>query len=283
VCFPVFIEEFGLGVNMTEGLINLSSLNTHFAVLNSEFYWNSSGGTFGAASRYTFIDGNIASNNGGFGGGHNYYLAGQLRTHTSDYVFQRNKSLNAAPRNGKDGGGCSRGVQVAHGYIKNLSMINNHFEEEKGTSEHGCWGLTVDEGRSPRWGIEEFPGLVITGNVLKYTGDITLGITNADGALVGWNELYPEPKFRSLGFKAPNKISEDPESAIVKGDYVHNKIYLEGNTTGMVINIPDANLEYNEVIKLSPNAKCYMVNGVELTGDALGTNACIDEYNEVIQ
>ncbi len=273
----VEITEFALGFNISEGRIENGVNNTHFAVVNSVGYWNRSGFIFGGVSDHTFIDGNTAMNNGGFGGAHNYYLAGHWKTDTKNYVFQRNKSYSNAPRNGKDGGGCSRGAIVVHGYIENLFFVDNVIEEEKGTSELGCWGFPVDDGRLDSWGTESFPNLTYTGNVGKYTGNLLMGITSSDDALVGWNEGTLEAEKDAIGFAAPNK--ENGSTPINKITVVHNKFRVEGSvrnqSTGIKINVPDVVLEHNEVTYEDPKVKCYVVNGTELNGGSLGSNTCV--------
>lgn len=219
------VEEFGLGFNISEGRGNPEMLNTHIAILDCTGRWNRSGFTYGGFPRHTWIDGNLAEYNGGYGGAHNYYLSGEWKTETQDYVFQNNISRHNAPRNGKDGGGRSRGGIVAHGYIDRLYYVNNIDEEIKGTSEHGGWGHALDEGRPPEWGAESFPNLVCCGNIAKYTGNLCFSLTNCDEALVGWNEAWVEPSLDGRGFQIPGKASEDPETAIKKLTFVHNKVY----------------------------------------------------------
>jgi len=250
----VTTDEFGLGFNISQGRRQPETYNTHIAIFNSQGKWNSTSFIYGAFVRHTFIDNNVGEYNGGDGRGHNFYLAGHWDCETSDYVFQRNISRHCAPRLGKAGGGRSRGGIVAHGYIADLFYVDNLDEEEKGTSEPGGWGQAIDEGSPPNWGDENFPRLISTGNIAKYTGNVCFSYTNCDNALIGWNEAWLEPKYDSVGFAIPGKNSEDPATKIKTITFVHNKVYMEGagpNGTAIAyrINIDNLIEEHNEVIQ----------------------------------
>ena len=243
----------------------------NFILRNSEIYNNSSTGFYGGFKKGTFVHENKAWLNGGGytekdgthagGGGHNYYLAGHWNVDTHDYVFQKNLSKDAAPQYGPDGGKCERGAIVTHGYIRDLYFVDNRIIEKKGNSGGGCWGAPIDAGRNEAWGVESFPNLTYTGNHVEYTGNLLLGLTNADNALVGWNSGIVDATQQGVGFAAPNRANEDVETKIKNLTVVHNNFHIVGevlwNSTGIRLNNIGGVLENNIVTFDTPQRKVY--------------------------
>lgn len=265
----VLSRDQSLPYNISIGRMDDGFLNHHFAILDSEQTNNSNTGISSGASDI-FIDNNDASRNGNGNGGRNYYLGGNLGL-TKNIVLQNSRSTFNCPRPDGTGGGNSPHY-TTHGWADGVFLVNNHFEEVEGTSWGGNWGLCVDEGRSPDWGSEKFTNVTMTGNTIKYCGNQNLSISNAENPLVGWNEIYIDSKNKGFGICAPGKPVAAPDFVQTNGRFVFNKIHVPAGATGINLNIPDAQLEYNEIIKLDPTAKGIVVNGTELQGDALGTN-----------
>ena len=265
----VLCRDQSLPYNISMGRLDDGFLNHHFAILDCEQKNNSNTGISSGASDI-FIDNNDASRNGNGNGGRNYYLGGNLGL-TKNIVLQNSRSTFNCP-NPVTGGGGNSPHYTTHGWADGVFLVNNHFEEIETTSGGGCWGLCVDEGRSPDWGSEKFTNVTMTGNTIKYCGNQNLSISNADDPLVGWNDIYIDSKNKGWGICAPGKPVAAPDFVQTNGRFVFNKIHVPAGGTGININLPDAQLEYNEIIKLDPSARGIVVNGTELLGDALGTN-----------
>lgn len=282
-------EEFRVGVVVGEGGFDANGEpeNSHFAMINCLGRWNSTCFFYGAVTDQTFISGNEGHHNGGNGGGHNFYLSGEIKTKTRNYTFQKNYSHHSAPRDGKAGGKSSRGSIVTHGYIENLYFVDNIIIEEKGGSEAGCWGAPIDAGRNSLWGVEEFPNLVYTGNHAEYTGNLLFGLTNADNALVGWNTGIIDASMQGMGFSAPNRTNEDPESKIKTLTIVHNNFHIDGtvlwNSTGIRLTDIGGILDHNIITYNTPQSKLYpfwiqtgeehlLIKGDTVEGGSYGTN-----------
>lgn len=262
-------RDMALPYNISIGRKDDTFLNHHFALLDCEQTNNSNTGILTGASDI-FIDNNDASRNGSGTGGRNYYLAGELGL-TKNIVLQNSRSTFNCPKPDGSGGGNSPHY-TTHGWVDGVFIVDNLFEEIEGTSGGGNWGLCVDEGRSPNWGEEKFTNVVIAGNTIKYCGNQCLSITNADNPLIGWNDIYIDSKNKGNGIAAPGKNYEAPDFLMTKGRFVFNKIHVPAGAIGMRVDLPETEIEYNEIYKLDPTAKGIVLNGTELQGDALGTN-----------
>ena len=274
--------DFAVGLNISEGR-KVVPYNSHFALLDCEGRWNTSGFFFGGVSEHTFIDGNYAEYNGRNDSARNYYLSGEADTQTNNYVFQRNTSRHNCPLNGKQfdengdpdyGPSSDSPCVVAHGYIDGLYFVDNDIREEKGNVTGGCWGVGIDQGRPASWGIENFPNLTCTGNIFEYTGNLAMGFTNVDGGLVGWNTITIDAALDAAGVICPAK-AEDPETPTNTLTVVHNTLTIEGDVNnhsrGIVMTMTTPVLEHNLIRYQDDAVQKYIINGTELTD--LGTNA----------
>lgn len=266
----VHIEGAGLGYNISGGRVENPDINFGFAILNSSQQDCPQGGIFsGAADLY--IDNNLAQRNGTGWSHRNYYLGGNNLNQTKNVTLQRSKSFFNSP---VDGHGGPSPHYTTHGYIDGLNIIDNEFTEVPNTSDSGCWGVAVDEGRTPDWGQEKFPNAVVTGNKISYTGNQNISISAAVNPLIGWNELHINNSARGIGL--PGKPHQASDYFMATARVVHNKLYVPDDSIGMVIDGVDAVMEYNQIIKQGANAKGIVKDGVELA--ELGTNTYINQY-----
>jgi len=185
----VHIEGARLGYNIAAGRGDLDSDNHSFAILNSSQQYCPGGGVFSDASNI-YIDNNLAQRNGSGWRDRNYYLCGNNDKRCYDIVLQNSKSIANSPDPVTGGGGASP-HWTTHCYCDGLYIPDHEFLEAVQDASHdGCWGIAADEGRVEDWGMEEMRNVNVTGNLVKYTGNQNISISNAVNPLVGWNELH---------------------------------------------------------------------------------------------
>lgn len=259
----VEVEQYRIGLNVSIGRQDDGLLNSHFAILNCEQHHNPSGGIYTEGSDI-YVDKNNAHHNGNGQGARNYYFAG-MEGLTKNITLQNSQSYVNCPK--PEGGAGPSPCLTAHGWIDGLNVIDNEIIEIENTSSNGTWGAAIDEGRSSSWGEEKFIDAVITGNKIDYTGNLNLSLTSAPDALVGWNEMRLNSNMQATGIAAPGKTPQPSDYQMKTGRFVHNKIYVPEMGTAMRLNMENPIAEYNEIIKLHPDAKGIMVNGEEYVGN----------------
>lgn len=285
----MYVHDFRIGWNVSLGTAEDGLINSHFAWTNNVSTDSLHGVLAGVSD--VFLDGNYFDNTGESYHSRGIYLSGLAEKKLAEYgwpvasnhIVQRNTiTRNALNSEGQ----CSGAHYTTHGRVNGTMLIDNHFYEKQGTAGNGCWGLTVDRGRTMEWGIESFEDTVISGNKLTYLGNLHLGLSGAPGALITHNEIRMDIEGRSSGgiiipdktetpFATPSiNVTAQYNKIWMEGTNNNNPIYTNGIHIGALDNVAETfKYEHNIVYKSEESQVCYRI--ADIAYQAVGTNQCL--------
>jgi len=214
------------------------------------------------------IENNYFENNGfGFPGSilnrnHNLYYSSTRESYNS--IIRNNFLYKSAV----DSNSVCQGVPlVVHGNHTNLLIENNTIIEDIGKAGGGCWGIVADQGGS----TDQFLGLIIRGNKVINVGNLGIGCTSCENALIENNVIVQEQNnFDGTIISIPSKSIGDfsPGDAPTFNVTVrHNSIFVNSSRAFTAIGLGD------DSQFLSPNSSA-IGNNIQFVNNSAG-NYCL--------
>ncbi|MDC0358774.1 hypothetical protein OAO01_08160 [Oligoflexia bacterium] len=219
--YGLVIDSFHIGVHCagsnSDPEAGSDGLNERIVLSNSTIRNSDGQGWLGGCTDCV-VDSNTFINNG-FGKAvfnHNVYWSG---------ATQRGKiTNNDLYQSALIDGECKGVSLVTHGKHSDLLIENNTVREDVGAAGQGCWGIAIDGGGGSG---EVYDGLIIRGNTVVNVGNLGIGCTSCQNAIIENNIVIHEQAFGNTAIGVPSKSSSSGDlpttNVTVRNNTIYNK------------------------------------------------------------